>query len=134
MDIIYITALVPGVSPQVVLNGAISDGDIVCPGQTITFICETTGSGTIAWSSDDYIGLGSQLQFAAFNSLDENRTSAISSNTIATFISNTNTGGIPVLVSQLNITVSSAYPNPSITCIHVSNNVRDTINFQSLGT
>ena len=120
-------------SPQVILNGAIRDGDIVCPGQTITFICETTGSGTIAWSSDHYIGSGLRLQFSIFNSLDENRTSTISSDTIATFISKS-TGETPVLVSQLNITVSAAYPNPSIACIHVSNNVRDTINFQLLGT
>ena len=106
----------------------------MCPGEIITFTCETRGSGVLVWTSNDYIGRGSQLEFTEFNDLDVIRTSSINSYTVATFVINTNIDGRIVLVSQLNINVSASFPNPSVTCVHVRDGLQDTISFQMLGT
>ena len=135
LDIALIfTAKVPNVATQrIQLSGTISDGEAVCPGNTITFTCETTGSGTLAWASDEYIGQGTQFEFSAIDNLDVTHESTIS-NTIATFISKMSVGGIPVLVSRLRVTVLDTVQNPSIACIHVTDDTRNVTRFQLHGT
>ena len=125
--------MLPVVAPQLLINSTINDGDIVCPGQVITFTCETRDSGVLVWISDDYIGEGSQLEFAEINDLPLVLRSSINSETVATFITNANINGTLVLVSQLNITVSEAFLNPSVSCIHVRGGMTKTINFRLLG-
>ena len=86
----------------------------ICPGNTILFTCTTNGSSTLAWSSEDYIGSGRQLEF---RSIDENGTIKISAFNPETFATLTaiNTNG-PVLTSILRIIPRPTTPNISISC------------------
>ena len=93
----------------------------------------TRGSVVIGWSSNEYIGVGDQLEYSVGQSLDVTQRGVIDSNTIASFINDTDDNGTPVLVSQLRIIVSSISSTPSVTCIHGSNNIRNISTFQVLG-
>ena len=117
------------------LNSTINVGDTVCPGQVITFTCETRGSEVLAWTSNDFIGEGSRLQFADFNNLNLMHTGTVPG-TVATFITNTVVDGTIVLVSQLKIKVpdSESFSSPFVSCVHVRGDVNETINFRSFGT
>ena len=89
----------------------------VCPGNMILFTCTTTGSSTLAWSSEDYIGSGRQLQF---RSIDDNGTVEISPfnpETIATLTA-VNTNG-PILMSILRIISRPTTPNISVSCTNI---------------
>ena len=81
---------------------------VVNPGTSITFICNTTGSTTIAWSSIEYIDRGgSQITFLSINSPGTIENISTSDN----FANLTMVDGANlVLQSQLhlmNVTVSS---------------------------
>ena len=120
------------VSQSVFLTSTISTDEITCPGDEVTFTCETRGSSVIAWTSDDYIR--DQLEFNAGDSFDETRQDSVDANTIATFINNTREeDGTRVLESQLKIVVSSTSLSPSVTCIQVRDNVQESFPFQVLG-
>ena len=107
----------------------ISAGEIVCPGKEVTFTCVARGSGIITWTSDEYIG--NPIDFNSRDMPGETRRSSVDSNTIATFIeSNLEEGNTLVLVSTLQITVSSVSLTPSVTCIH---NRSENFTFQVLG-
>ena len=123
------------VLPQLIqINSSVSDGDVLCPGQVISFTCETSGSGTIAWSSHDYIGQGFQLPFSiteAAGGVD--LYSTINHTTFAKLLRSEIVGSTPVLKSELTLTVSATFTNPSVTCEHVSNGSFVTRRFQPLG-
>ena len=105
----------------------ISDKQVVCPGDQVNFTCETRGSDIIAWTSKEYINRGgTRVDFAAFN---VGVTMRIGKNTVATLVSADVINGIRVLVSQLMITVSPLYQNPSITCLHVGLLINATVSF-----
>ena len=99
----------------------------------ITFTCETKGSEVLAWMSDDYIGEGSRLEFANFSNFNLIHVGAIPG-TVAVLIKNTIVDETIVLVSQLTIKVpdSEISSNPSISCVHIRDNTRQTINFRYL--
>ena len=112
---ITVTAVVQVVTSQPMLT-RLSSVEQACPGSTILFACTTTGSSTLAWSSEDYIGSDRQLQF---RSIDDNGTvenSAFNPETIATLTAVNNTDG-PILMSILRIIARSTTPNISISCI-----------------
>ena len=111
-----ITAIVQIVISQPMLT-RLSSVEQACPGNMILFTCTTTGSSTLAWSSEDYIGPDRQLQF---RSIDDNGTvenSAFNPETIATLTAVNNTDG-PILTSILRIIARSTTPNISISCIN----------------
>ena len=119
-------------SQAITLTSTISDGDVVCPGDVVTFTCVTRDSAIIGWNSVEYIGSGLQLEFDEGGDRNEIQRGTIDSNTVATFISDTLENGMRVLVSRLQITVSSASASPSVTCVHVSNNQPNTSTFRVL--
>ena len=120
------------VSQSVFLTSTISTDEITCPGDEVTFTCETRGSSVIAWTSDGYIR--DQLEFNAGDSFDETRQDSVDANTIATFINNTREeDGTRVLESQLRIVVSFTSLSSSVTCIHVRDNIPDAFPFRVLG-
>ena len=105
-----IAAVVQVVMSQPMLTSSLEQA---CPGNMILFTCTTTGSSTLTWSSEDYIGSGRQLQF---RSIDDNGTvenSTFNTETIATLTA-VNTNG-PVLMSILHI-IPRSTPNISISC------------------
>ena len=110
-----------------------NNGRLVCPGDEITFVCETRGSSTIAWSSEEYIGPGNaQMQFSAIE--DPSLPCAMCKkdgigDTIATFIANKLEDGVRVLQSTLRVTATSM---SSVRCIHGDESSR-TINFSVIG-
>ena len=117
-----------------VLNSTVSNGDTLCPGETRSFVCETRGSGGIAWTSDEYIGTNAELEFNTGDTVNDTRTSNINPSVVATFLRNDRDGTTPVLSSQLTLTVSSTIWSHSVTCVYTSvENEVDTITFQSLG-
>ena len=111
-----------------------SNGDVLCPGEEKVFTCKTRGSGTIGWRSDLYVRKGSQINFSNGASTGIMQRSNFNSDTIATLLNNQVVNGLPVLTTQLNVTVSSAAGDHSVTCVFVSNGSVATITFQSLRT
>ena len=93
----------------------------VCPRRTIKFICETRGSPTIAWRSNEYIGTGgASLQFGAFQNPGVTKTSDINSETVATLVDKRDEDGLEILVSELRIIPLQEYPSFSVTCVHAN--------------
>ena len=116
------------------INSTVADGDVLCPGQVISFTCETRGSGTIAWSSSDYIGQGFELPFSVTETVGGvYQYSTINHTTFAKLLCNEIIDETPVLKSELTLTVSAAFTSPSVTCEHVTNRDVVTRRFQPLG-
>ena len=130
---IFVVTSSPAVSSQLVtVTSDISPGDVLCPEEKVNFTCTTRETMILAWTSNEYIG--NQLEFNSRDNVDEIRRGAIDSNTIAILVSKSvENDNIVVLVSQLRITVSSISLNPSVTCIHNRDNLRDVFSFQVLG-
>ena len=119
-------------NPQLItLASTVSAEESVCPGEEVTFTCITRESAIITWMSTTYIG--DQIGFNTENMVNETHRSSIDSNTVATLVINTNENGTMVLESQLRIIMSSVSLNPSVTCIHGSNNIPVTFTIQVLG-
>ena len=75
-----------------------------CPGEEITFTCETVGSPSIGWTSDEYIERdGNPLEFAQFDNVENMQHSPVNPETVVTLINKNIDGGI--LKSQLRIVV-----------------------------
>ena len=108
----------------------ISTGENVCPGDIVVFTCTTRGSAIISWTGDDYVG--DQIGFNTANMVGDTRQGSTNLNTVATLINNT-FDTTPVLVSQLQITVSTVSSNQSVICIHNSDGIRETVTFQVIG-
>lgn len=104
----------------------------LCPGQEVTITCETRGSETIAWSSDEYIGRAAHLEFSSSEIVGVTKR-AWSSNIVATLANNTNENGVTVLVSQLHIIALPGALTSSVTCIHIANGITITITVHVLG-
>ena len=93
-------------------------GGSVCP-RVVTFTCVTTGSPTIAWSSNQYIGMGNaQLTFAAsVNAVGDSFISRIDDRNIAIFTQNNiNTNGERELESILRLYILPNSGRASISC------------------
>jgi hypothetical protein len=119
--------------PEIMVTSNISTSETVCPGNIVIFTCTTRGSAIISWTGDDYVG--DQIGFNAANMVGDERQGSAAPNTIATLINNTldDVDGTPVLVSQLQINVSTVSSNQSVICIHNSNGIRKTFAFQVIG-
>jgi hypothetical protein len=103
----------------------------VCPRNIVIFTCTTRGSAVISWTGNDYVG--DQISFSTANMIGDTLRGSADPNTIATLINNTSTlDGTPVLVSQLQINVSTVSLNQSVICIHNSDGIRETVAFQVL--
>lgn len=130
------SVITPVFLQTVEINSTVADGDVLCPGQVISFTCETNGSGTIAWSSTDYIGQGFQLPFSIDSNIGGDTVpqySTITHTTFAKLLRNEIIDETPILMSELTLTVSAAFTNSSVTCVHVSNGISVTRRFQPLG-
>ena len=109
-----ITAVVQVVISQPMLRSSVAM-EKVCLGNTILFTCTTTGSSTLAWSSEDYIGSGRQLQFRSIDDNGTAKNSPSNPETTATLIAIT-TGMPIILTSVLHIIPRPTTPNISISC------------------
>ena len=129
-----VATLPMAVSPQLItLTSTVSREEIVCPGEEVIFTCITRESAIIIWMSTTMSYIGDQIEFTTENMVNETRRSSIDSNTVATLVKNIIENGTQVLESQLQIVMSSVSLNPSITCIHGSNNIPVTSIFHVLG-
>ena len=83
------------------------------PGMELVFTCTVRGARILQWSSVEYISdSGHNIQILNSPSgMDVRRGEAH-----ATLVSATTEDGVPVLVSELRITVSSRYPVATIQC------------------
>ena len=114
--LIYVMTITAGYTQRIV-SPQPSELQNLCPGEEVTITCEIRGSPVLAWASEEYIGArGTRLEFAAFDSIGDTRTSHMNPNTVATLINKTVEDGVQVLVSQLRITAQSQFMNPSVTC------------------
>ena len=110
------------------------DGLPIYPGQTIAYTCETRGSSIIGWSSDAYIGRGTQLEFVTLNSPGSTLLSQSIPTTIATLVSVRTQNGTVVLISTLRVITSSNFSDASVTCHNVGLDTRNTTTIQLTGT
>ena len=125
--IVVVCIMPPIFSKNVTITTTFSNKQPVCPGDQVNFTCETRGSDIIAWISEEYINRGgTRVEFAAF---DVGVTMQIGQNAVITLVSADVFNGIRVLTSQLMITVSPLYQNPSITCLHVDFLINATVSF-----
>ena len=115
---------------SVTITSSISRGEIVCPGETVTFECVTRGSFDVRWTSDEYVG--GQILFVEGDTLNRTFRGFADRNTIATFINDFLEGSTIVLVSQLRIIVSSASLTPSVACGNALN-MKDRFQFRVPG-
>ena len=118
---------------QRIISPQLSELQNLCPGDEVTFTCETRGSPVIAWSSDEYIGSNVQFEFFIVESVGTTHTSPANPNTVVTLINVTTENGVAILVSQLHIIVLSGFLTSSVTCIHLSLGQTNTIVFHVLG-
>ena len=100
------------------LTSTLRNESHACRGDEVIFTCTIRGSPilttlVLAWSSTEYIG-GNPLRFTTQDTPGENNlTSEINGNVIATLISNTDINGVPTLVSELRIVADQA---STVTC------------------
>ena len=109
---ISVAVIVPAVVSQSVL--LTSTAEQICPGGTVVFTCTTTGSSTLVWQSEEYIGSGSQLEFRSIDPIGTLRNSTSHPDTVANLTAN----GPLILTSVLRIVSSSTTPNVSASCIN----------------
>jgi hypothetical protein len=90
------------------------------------------GSFFVAWSSDKYIDVGSQLQLGGFEVIGYIEISSDHPSTIANLTDKRTEDGLEVLESELRIVTMANISNSSISCLH-ANGSSATINLQLLG-
>ena len=115
----------------IIVTSTISADQAVCPGEVVIFTCVTRQSAVITWTSDTYIG--DQIGFDFASNVNETRMGSVDRNTVATLLNNTDEDGVPVLVSQLRIIVSTVSSNPTVTCVHGSDGIPHPSTFQVIG-
>lgn len=96
------------------------------PQQVINFTCVTRGSSVLAWSSDDYIGVGVRLEFLSILSLGTTMQSFVNPGTVAILINVSMENGETVLESTLRITASSQFSSSSVSCHNISGGINST--------
>ena len=114
------------------ITSSISEGEIVCPGETVTFTCVTRGTIILIWSSEEYIG-AINIDFNERDNINRPVQASRNNNTLATLVNVSMDGSTRVLVSQLRIIVSSVSLTPSVTCINELDRTSDTIPFRVPG-
>ena len=103
------------------------EGNTTCPGETVVFTCRTTGS--LALSSDEYIGTGGkQLTFGHGDR--EGRRHTISRHIYAELINVSRNGDVTIFVSTFHIVASLS---SSVTCTATEYNQNSTIYLRILG-
>lgn len=99
-------------------------------------MCKALNCDLISWKSDEYIGReGKALQLSNDDNIGTEVRNGDNSTTVATLVDKYNQHGLPVLVCQLNITVS---PNilkssQSVTCLNADLNTETHYQFESGG-
>ena len=116
------------VSDNVSLTSTLLFGEYSYNGDVVIFNCVIIGSASIAWSSNEY-----NIQATEFTFGDvESPQVIISSNAIATLVSDKYVDGTRIITSQLNLTVTSEYLFSSVTCLSDNRLMNDTITFKVL--
>lgn len=124
------------ISTQTVnVNSTLCDGEVACAYSNITFTCVTRGSNSLSWNSEDYIGPGNaELGFSTLSNEGATSVSSTFPMTVATLIQVFDDGQAIVLVSTLDIVVTSASPSlKSITCQHNDDGLTNTTSFYVIG-
>ena len=107
------TTVAPTVLSDAVLT---SSEEQVCPGKSVIFTCITTGSSTLAWESDEYIGAGSQFEFRSIDNIGDIESN---SDAVATLTASDTTDGVLVLTSTLRVVSRPNTQNVSVSCRNV---------------
>ena len=81
-----------------------SSGLTACPGDMLSFTCETRDSPILVWQSDYYIGIGGEL-LELLSILPVGTKLYKNSNAIAELTNTSHDNGTWIIVSRLNITV-----------------------------
>ena len=117
------------IEAQNITSTTLHDGLVACANTDVTFTCETRGSSAIAWRSEQFIGVGSTAQLI-FSDVDNPGSLQMASTTVAMLTKNQLVNGVRLLESTLRIRVpASLTTSPSVTCVHLVNNMNSTINF-----
>ena len=101
----------------------------VCINETavLTFSCETQDSHVLAWESSQFIGDGSQIQFASFESIGTTKRSEVNSPVEAMLTRKEVRNGVQVLASNLTLPVSlaSSLKQYMIVCVNTGLETRN---------
>ena len=95
--------------------------------ETVVFTCVTTESNHMGWSSEQYIGTGGRrLEFISANPVGSTKSLGQAEATLISFSDG-------VIVSQLQITVRSTFPNASVQCQNIGADRMTSITFRLAG-
>ena len=94
--------------------------------------CQTRGSLTIEWRSNEFIDSSHLLLYGIHDSIGTILYNPTNHDIFANFTSSRDENGLTVLESQLQIRVGSNASSPSVTCVH-ANGSMDTIKLRILG-
>lgn len=121
--------------PEPILKCAIPVERVVYPEVEVTFTCIAVDSIIVSWISEEYIGSSREIQFSVNDAPGSNETCQNDPNTIATLIDNSVENGVPVLTSQLNITVlwSTIPHSKTVTCVNSALGTRKVFNLREAG-
>ena len=110
------------------------DGKYACPGQEIVFTCTTNGSPSVAWISDDYIGInGHSLEFINSEPIGHRLKSTVNPDTYAELTMKTGPGPQDLVTeSQLHISVSHDISTATVKCSDVGNDSSSSVHFELL--
>ncbi len=107
----------------------LSQNAVVCPGMSLTFICTTNGSSSLAWISDQYISdTGAELFFTS-GEIRHNKTSPNGASFANLTKVNASDITMIMLESQLHIVVSGQYNLSQIICSNTGSGMNVPINF-----
>lgn len=109
------------------MSDTLLEGSTTCPGETVVFTCQTIGS--LAWSSDEYIGTGGkQLPFGHRDREGSRHT--ISDNIYAELVNVSILNDATIITSTFHITASLS---SSVICTATEYNKNSTIYLRILG-
>ena len=109
----------------------------VCPGEYRIFSCETRGSRSLSWMSNEYIGQrGIQLILYKYLPVGTLEYSHKNPNVFANLTFKGYETGVKILRSQLHVTIPTDTQNTqhSITCLNRGLSTRSTTTVQMSGT
>ena len=108
------------------LNPLVSGGSTLYDGQQISMTCTTEGSQVLHWISPEYIGSSNQLAVCSTDQVGEK---VINSNVVVLVKSISNNRGVNVIVSVLTVTVSSAFPTFTVSCLNRDLNLNTSVTY-----
>ena len=112
------------------LHSTFYDVQVAYVDEMVTFTCVIKGSNSMAWTSDEYIGVRDSLEISTSDSAGHTITALTNDQTVAMLVAATRD---EVIISKLRIRIKSDYPVASVQCVNANRNTMTSISFRLAG-